>query len=88
MIFPKIGGGGGFIGKVRERGGSSSILICASSTFFLSFSDFWSDFHMPVWRPFRAPFSLDFVCIEIFGCLLSNGSGLIQFEAIFVQILL
>ena len=53
---------------------------------FLSFSNFWPDLCAAVWRPFRAPFSLNFICMESSRCPVSNGPGL-WFGATVVKIL-
>ena len=53
---------------------------------FLPFLDFWPYFWAAVWRPFRAPFSLNFICTEISRCLVSNGFCLIQFGAMVIEI--
>ena len=47
---------------------------------FSSFSDFRLNFCMANWRPFGASFSLNSICTEISGCLVSNGSGLVNLE--------
>ena len=47
---------------------------------FSSFSDFRLNFCMANWRPFGASFSLNSICKEISGCLVSNGSGLVNLE--------
>ena len=39
---------------------------------FCLFPSFWSDLRVTVWRPFQAPFSSNFICLERFRCLVSN----------------
>ena len=101
MIFPKmVEGGGVFIGKMRNgrlalvypsTPMSAPSLSTMSSTllafFFLGlFYDFWPDLLTAVWRPSQAPFSSNLICTGILGCLVSNGSSLVQFGATIVEI--
>ena len=72
---------------------ASSILtrfVSTSSAFFfvcVSFFDFWTDFRAAVWRHFQALFSSNFICMESYRCLVSNGSSLVWFGATVVEIL-
>ena len=64
----------------------SAMSFASSAFIFSSFLDFWPNFHVAVWRPFRAPFSLNCICMESSGCLVSNSPSLVLFEARVVEI--
>ena len=53
---------------------------------FCLFLIFQFKLHVAVWRPFRDPFSLNFIFLKISGCLVSNGSSLARFGATVVKI--
>ena len=53
---------------------------------FCHFLCFLSDLRAAVWRPFWAPLSSNFIFIESFECLVSNGSNLKRFGATIVEI--
>ena len=73
---------------------NASLLFCylinpSLSSFFFLFSfffNFWPDFHATVLRPLWALFSSNFICMEIFGCLVSNSLGLVWFGVTIVRI--
>ena len=63
---------------------ASSLLICHVS--ILSLSEFWIDFCVAIWKPLQTPFSSNFICMESFRCLVSNGLDFVQTETTVIKI--
>ena len=76
------------IGVAWYTNASSILIRCVSA--LLAFFVFFSTYGLTFIRLFRGLsklFSPDFICMESFGCLVSNGSILARFGATVIEIL-
>ena len=78
LFFSKIGG---YLQGNEENGRLAFVyqntLMLAAHQHFSSLFDLWPNLRMAVLRPFRVPFSLNFICTKSSRCLISNSLCLV-----------